>query len=275
MIFRHIVVAVDFSSAWDRIHADLPKLRGWGCERLSPVHVLASHYPQVPAVGHREHYQQRLDEIITTLTRSGFQADGRIAVGDPARELIETARKLGADCLLAGSHGHNTLRDFFLGSTVLNLARLTPLPLLLIPVHADVPPAATLNRVLLATDCSTAAQAPERVFLALVDAGAVGIAVCAAERGSAEDLDRENTCAKTHMERLIQRTDQVLDTRIVRGAAPEVIIRTARETGADLVIVGKRGHNLLRELLLGSTAEAVCRQAECPVLVVPSAANPK
>jgi len=43
----------------------------------------------------------------------------------------------------------------------------------------------------------------------------------------------------------------------------------AQEHDVDLVILGRRGHNVLAERLLGSTAEAVCQQARRLTLVVP------
>lgn len=268
-MFKHIVVAVDFSPAWDAIAQHLPKLRGWGCERLTLVHVLASHYPQAPAESHRAHYEQRLAEHANALSVVGFRAESMVETGDPAARLIEVAARVGADCLLAGSHGHSTLRDFFIGSTVLNMARLTPLPLLLIPIHAKVPLADSLSRVVLGSDCSEAAKGAERFFLDLLGAGVEGLAVCAIERGDPDDQTQEKHCADIHIERLGQCCAGPLQSRVERGAAPEVIIRSARDARADLIVVGKRGHNRMRELLLGSTAEAVCRRAGMPVVVVP------
>lgn len=52
--------------------------------------------------------------------------------------------------------------------------------------------------------------------------------------------------------------------------AATVILDTARRENAQLVVVGKRGHNRLRELMLGSTAEAVCRGAAVPVALIPT-----
>lgn len=42
----------------------------------------------------------------------------------------------------------------------------------------------------------------------------------------------------------------------------------AKQVGADLVIMGKRGQTNLRDLLLGSTAERLLRSAPCSVLAV-------
>ena len=64
--------------------------------------------------------------------------------------------------------------------------------------------------------------------------------------------------------------------RIVGGdsmhGAAQAIADTAREEGADLIVVGTRGHTALGGLLLGSVTQRLLHLASCPVLVVPSAA---
>ena len=57
--------------------------------------------------------------------------------------------------------------------------------------------------------------------------------------------------------------------RLIREGDPrQEIIAAAAKWGADLIIVGTHGHGRLARLLLGSTAEAVVRSADCPVLTV-------
>jgi nucleotide-binding universal stress UspA family protein len=51
------------------------------------------------------------------------------------------------------------------------------------------------------------------------------------------------------------------------GDAAEEILDLAREIGADLIVVGAHGHGGIRRRLLGSTTEAVVRDAGCPVIV--------
>ncbi len=46
------------------------------------------------------------------------------------------------------------------------------------------------------------------------------------------------------------------------------IARTAKEIGADLVVVSSHGYHGMKRFLLGSVAEAVIRHVECPVLVL-------
>jgi nucleotide-binding universal stress UspA family protein len=46
------------------------------------------------------------------------------------------------------------------------------------------------------------------------------------------------------------------------------IIQFAKETNADLIVMGTHGHSGLAHMLLGSVTEKVVRKAPCPVLTV-------
>jgi nucleotide-binding universal stress UspA family protein len=63
---------------------------------------------------------------------------------------------------------------------------------------------------------------------------------------------------------------------MVLQEAPDVrseILAEAGVTGVDLVVMGSHGRTGVRHLLLGSVADAVLRQAACPVLIVPPHAD--
>ena len=54
---------------------------------------------------------------------------------------------------------------------------------------------------------------------------------------------------------------------VVFGEPSDVIVRRARELGADLVVVGSRGLGTIDRLLLGSVSSSVAQRAACSVLV--------
>jgi nucleotide-binding universal stress UspA family protein len=60
-----------------------------------------------------------------------------------------------------------------------------------------------------------------------------------------------------------------VEVKVEVGAAAEQIVRQAHETGADLVVMGKRGLGEIRGLLLGSVSDRVTHGLSVPVLLVP------
>ncbi|EFV91595.1 hypothetical protein ES5_10187 [Dietzia cinnamea P4] len=59
-----------------------------------------------------------------------------------------------------------------------------------------------------------------------------------------------------------------LETRTVRGAPVESLIKLADEMDADLLVVGNKGLNSLTGRLLGSVPADAARRATCDVLIV-------
>ncbi|WP_018950178.1 universal stress protein [Thioalkalivibrio sp. ALMg11] len=272
-MFEHILVAVDFSPASARLETQLERLRALGCRRLTLAYVLVEGYTQAPELGHGPYYEQRLEEMAARLRERGFEMDTAVCAGAVASELERVARERGAGVILAGSHGHSTLRDIFLGSTVLDLARRARRPLLLVPTDGDVVLAeAPVCRPLLATDGSQAAEAAEEVFLKVLPECRRGVVVAVGRWDDDPDRADERRAIEAHVEGLVQRAgERAFDTVLVGQGKPSVVIgRVAEEKAVDLVIIGKRGRNPVTDLLLGSTAEAVCRQARRLTLLVPS-----
>lgn len=67
-----------------------------------------------------------------------------------------------------------------------------------------------------------------------------------------------------------------VETKFVTGLgvrAAHAIADAARETGADLIVAGTRGHTPLAGLLLGSVTQRLLHIAPCPVLAVPAEAD--
>ena len=58
-----------------------------------------------------------------------------------------------------------------------------------------------------------------------------------------------------------------MSVEVRAGHAAELITAYAREHGADLIVVGHKGH-FLQDYVLGSTADRVAHHAHCPVMIV-------
>ena len=56
---------------------------------------------------------------------------------------------------------------------------------------------------------------------------------------------------------------------MLEGTTHEEIVREARDSAADLIVIGTHGRRGLAHAMLGSVAERVVQRASCPVLSVP------
>lgn len=85
-------------------------------------------------------------------------------------------------------------------------------------------------------------------------------------RDEAETAQAESSLseAQTHLKA------QGVDAASIEGEgdAADVLIEAAKETGADLIIVGTRGLGGAKRALLGSVSTKVVHNAPCDVLVV-------
>src|SRR5215217_2120088 len=62
----------------------------------------------------------------------------------------------------------------------------------------------------------------------------------------------------------------VAGTHLRMGVVDLEIVALAKELGADLIVMGCRGHRGIRRAIEGSISDAVIRHSPCPVLVVRS-----
>jgi nucleotide-binding universal stress UspA family protein len=85
-----------------------------------------------------------------------------------------------------------------------------------------------------------------------------------------DGIDLEAIAEKT----LAQAIDEVakpgsavtIERRVVKGYAPSVLLDAA--AGADLLVVGSRGHGTFAEALLGSVSQHCAHHAKCPVVIM-------
>ncbi len=57
-------------------------------------------------------------------------------------------------------------------------------------------------------------------------------------------------------------------TKVVTGHPAQELVRVAKDTGADLIVLGHSGHSAIWGTFLGTVTERVSRHAPCSVLIV-------
>jgi len=81
--------------------------------------------------------------------------------------------------------------------------------------------------------------------------------------------DVDAKIAETYAPRVPDGVTFRVEVRI--GSVPDEILAFAKKEQVSLIIVGRRGHSSLTELVFGAVADKIVRRARCPVLVVPEA----
>jgi nucleotide-binding universal stress UspA family protein len=85
-----------------------------------------------------------------------------------------------------------------------------------------------------------------------------------------EEHDRQEAEQYLHaLKALWQGTGVPIETRVICGAPPEMILDAAASADADLIVMSTHGRTGLNRLLYGSVAEAVLRGTRWPVLLIP------
>ena len=78
--------------------------------------------------------REYLGHLVGTLSSEGISVTAEVRRGDPAKTIIRTARRVGADVIVLGTHGKAGMDAFWSGSLTPLVSSRSHLPLLLVPV---------------------------------------------------------------------------------------------------------------------------------------------
>lgn len=209
----------------------------------------------------------------------GVVASCEVLHGTPLDSIVRRADEIDAGLLVLGARGEGFLRQLTLGSTASRLLRKTRHPVLVV----KQPPHESYRRALVTIDFSPASLAALRqvrqlapdVELVLLHAVEIpfegkmqyasvdpGIIQQYRIRAQLEGMRKLRDLARR--EALPDADTQLL---ALHGDAPRLILEQEQEQDCDLIVVGKRGVNMLEELLLGSTTKHVLMESQGDVLV--------
>jgi nucleotide-binding universal stress UspA family protein len=120
------------------------------------------------------------------------------------------------------------------------------------------------DRLLIATDGSDCARRAAKYGIELADAYDADVDVVSVYRGG----ETQGQATLDEIADLAADAGVAVDTELLSGKPARSIVNYADETGADLIVVGRRGRSGVRERLLGSITERVLRRSGPPVLTV-------
>ena len=83
-----------------------------------------------------------------------------------------------------------------------------------------------------------------------------------------DSIIRDSAAALAQLADARRSKAQIAGVLLRTGDARDVILRTADEVAADLIVMGTHGRRGVGRALLGSGAESVVRTSSCPVLTI-------
>ena len=210
-----------------------------------------------------------------------------LQTGHPAEAILDVAAQSDYDLIVMGNRGMKAIGSLLLGSVTRAVAIKSPQSVLVVKPPQGKPDGPL--KVLLATDGSECAREAENVisripfhpetsvtavYVTLLTYMDIPDRFCAGmderlRKIMAEMKEAEIKYAEKVLEqaktRLIKKFRNVTST-IRNGDPSEQIIRTTRETQADVVALGSRGMRGMSGML-GSVARNVLAHAECSVMI--------
>lgn len=102
----------------------------------SPVVIDAGISPTVyekPSIESMEADQRKLAELCDSLTKFGVHTSTRQFHDIEVSDLLEECRKLNADVIIVGSHGHGSFYNLLVGSVTSAVLKKAPCPVLVVP----------------------------------------------------------------------------------------------------------------------------------------------
>lgn len=200
-----------------------------------------------------------------------------------ADSIVDYAEEVAADVVVVGTHGRTGWRRAVLGSVAEGVLRRAPCAVLTVGPDADLdadgPVLAPLafesvSDTVLET-AAALADAHGTRLVALHAVEPIDIPVPYGMTLTPVDTARLEASVVEAMTRWTAGvTDVPATVEIRHGRAERVILEVAAEQRASLVVVGTMGRRGVSRWLLGSVAEAVAREAGCPVLTLRAGTRP-
>jgi nucleotide-binding universal stress UspA family protein len=146
-MFKTIVWATDGSPNADRALTVAKALVQEHEASLVVVHIVQRFATETGLAVHadEELVKDRLERVVEELSGEGIDATLKIVnhIGpQPAHEIADVARELGADLIVLGTRGHGAVAGLLLGSVVLRLLHVSPCPVVAVPAIPSPDPTA-------------------------------------------------------------------------------------------------------------------------------------
>lgn len=280
MKYNKVLVASDFSKPAQALLPCIGEMKSIGLREVVLVHVIDV---RVYSYEFGEQNKKRLDEEKQSISAMGLEVKAIVSVGFPEEKIIEIAEAEEVDFIVMGSHGKGYLKEILLGSTSAGVIRRSKIPVL-IEKYQDIDNenyqphcVQKFKKLLIPTDFSVCA---DRVLDMVKEMGdnieeilVVSVVEIEEFQALTERMQKKADQKLDHIKKNLSERGFKVSVMSKLGIASNNIVMTAEEEGATMIILSTRGQGLLKHILLGSTAEAVAKKSQKPVLLIPCIVN--
>lgn len=213
-----------------------------------------------------------------------------VGVGEPAEAIIAAAQRLSCDLIVAASHGRGALKRWAFGSTADELARTSPVPVMIVRAsdagrEIAVP---EFGRVIVPYDGTELAAGAFPAAIAIAQRLDAGILLLHAISPSAvmpvvtpmdsfypsavytdvlDELENSAEASLVKAAETIAASGVPVKHAVVEGTPFDSIVELS--SSDDLIVLASRGRSGFERWLLGSFSEQLVREGPVPVVVVP------
>jgi len=218
-----------------------------------------------------------LAEVAGREALSGVTVSREVRIGRPTEQVADIASDPQTRMVVLTSHGRSGLKRFIQGSVADHLVRTLTVPLFIVRPGAGSPPISRMLVTLDGSETSEKALAPARAVAVATgtELHLLRVANPLAEMpytalAPAPDLGELSRQVFDAANEYLAKTARGGEHVEVRAGRPlDVILDYAREKDCGLIAMGTHGRGGVLRLALGSTADAVMRAADRPVLIIP------
>lgn len=266
-----IIMTTDFSVPSEELLPYLQDLSKAGMDEVLLVNVVEDKNAEDEvAVDDMEYLQGFAD----TLCQHGINASITLRWGQAAEEINIVAQEESADFIVAYSKGRQILKRTFLGSTSIDLARISVCPVLIekgkVSASAD-DKSAHFKKIVLPTDFSFASLESLAFIKKMRNYIGEVVFVHVIEEKNDDKEDRTNI--DNSLQELVDELGSfgIASSYHVReGTASKEVLELCDDIGGSMIIVPKVSGSVVKNILIGSTAQAIFMNAEVSVLMVPA-----
>jgi nucleotide-binding universal stress UspA family protein len=287
---RTILVPVDFSS-----HSRAAALRACDLAQASGASVRLIHALDLPAIAAREGLashlwdelrlseQCKLDELLADLAHRDVPLSAIVKERDPVDLIAESAACKDVELIVMGTHGYRGFDRMFLGSVAERTILTTTVPVMTVKEN-EWDAASRIRRILLATDFSADSKAAVEFTIRwaqILDADVEVIHAIKEVRpgptpngfgGTSSPGAGQRQEALDGLRGILSRMSEAgvsAGADLAHGPAAIEIAKRAKESRANLIVMGRRGVSRIEHALFGSVVTSVLKQVRCSVSLVP------